>query len=229
MNQNDLWFRKYLSGFLDSPIIRTIQAGAAKFGNVIAGNYSEFEADGTYKAVGSASTYDDLLGDVTRLQVSGVGIAFDNTENALNFQRTANLSDYVISNYQVRHRWKAGSVVYPHIHFEQAQNQVPNFLIRYRWQRNGQAKTTAWTDYKCNTPAFTYSSGTLDQICHGAAITPPTGYSISDIIQCRIFRDNANNSTVFTGADPYTTDVLVTGIDIHIEEDTLGSRTEYTK
>jgi hypothetical protein len=192
-------------------------------------HYSEFEADGTYKANGNATTYDDLLGDVTRLQVVGVGIAFDNAENAVKFQTSANLSDYVIANYQIRHRWKAGSSIYPHIHFEQAQNQVPNFLIRSRWQRNGSAKTTTWTDYKCNTLAFTYVSGTLNNIAYGAAITAPSGYSISDIIELRIFRDNGNTSTVFAGADPYTTDVLVTGIDIHIEEDTLGSRTEYTK
>lgn len=204
-----------------------VEAGTAKIGG--AANYSEFEADGTYKANGAATTYDDLLGDVTRAQVSGVGIVIDNTENALKFQTSANLSDYMVSNYQIRHRWQAGSSVYPHIHFEQSQNQIPNFLIRYRWQRNLAAKTTAWSDYKCNTLATPYTSGTLNNIVYGAAITAPAGYNISDILEFRIFRDNANTSGVFSGADPFTTDVLVTGIDIHIIEDTLGSRTEYSK
>lgn len=206
-----------------------VKGATGQFGDVANGHYSEFEADGTYKANGDATTFDDLLGDVTRLQVIGTGIAFDNTENAINFKTTANLSDYVISNYQNRHKWKLGSSVYPHIHFEQDQNNIPNFFIRYRWQRQGQAKTTAWTDYKCNTTAFTYVSGTLNQIVHGLGITPPVGYSLSDIIQFRIFRDNANTGTVFAGADPYTTDVLVTGIDIHIEADTLASRAQYSK
>jgi hypothetical protein len=200
-----------------------------RLGNLAGGNYSEFEADGTLKCVGDATTFDDLLGDITRLQVVGVGIVADNTENALKFQTSANLSDYALVNYQQRHRWKSGSNAYPHIHFEQSENNVPNFLIRFRWQRNRQSKTTAWTDYKCNTPVWTYVSGTFNQIVYGAAITPPAGYNISDIIQFRIFRDNANTSTVFSGVDPYTTDVLVTAIDIHIEEDTLGSRTEYAK
>lgn len=203
------------------------EAGACKVGG--ASDYSEFEADGTYKANGAATTFDDLLGDVTRIQVSGVGIIADNTENALKFQTSANLSDYAVANYQLRHRWKPGSNGFPHIHFEQTENDVPNFLIRIRWQRNFGAKTTAWTDYKCNTAAVPYVSGTLNQIAYGAALTPPAGYSLSDIIQFRVFRDNANTSTVFAGADPFSTDVLVTGIDIHIEEDTLGSRTEYSK
>jgi hypothetical protein len=206
-----------------------VKGATGQFGNVASGHYSEFEADGTYKANGDATTFDDLLGDVTSLQVVGVGVVADNSENAINFATSANLSDYVVANYQVRHRWKAGSNVFPHIHFEQSENNVPNFLIRYRWQRNGQAKTTAWTDYKCDTVAFTYSSGTLNQIAHSGSITPPSGYSLSDIIEFRIFRDNANTSGVFSGADAYTTDVLVTGIDIHIEEDTLGSRSEYAK
>jgi hypothetical protein len=207
----------------------TGETSTGKFGDVGGGNYSEFESDGTYKANGNATTFDDLLGDITRLQVVGVGIVADNTENALKFQTSANLSDYAVINYQLRHRWKAGSSIYPHIHFEQTENHVPNFLIRYRWQKNLGAKTTSWSDYKCTTLVTPYTSGTLNNIAHGVAITAPSGYSISDILQFRIFRDNANTSTVFTGADPFTTDVLVTGVDIHIEEDTLGSRSEYSK
>ena len=206
-----------------------VQGAAGKFGDVSGGDYSAFEADGTYKANGDATTWDDLNGSALALQQTGPGVSRNAAENTADFTTAANLSDYLFDNYQVRHKWKAGSVVNPHIHWEQAEDNVPNFLIRYRWQRNGQAKTTGWTDYPCNTEVFTYVSGTLNQICHGAGITPPVGYSISDIIEFRVFRDNANTSTVFTGADPYTATVSVTFVDIHIEEDTLGSRTEYTK
>lgn len=192
-------------------------------------SYSEFEEDGTYKANGNATTWDDLNGSALTLQVQGVGLSLNATESTLEFTTAANLSDYAFANYQNRHRWKAGSVVNPHIHWEQANNNIPNFLIRYRWQRNLNSKTTAWTDYKCTTPVATYVSGTFNQICHGAGITPPAGYNISDVLELRVFRDNANNSGVFTGSDQYTGTVGVTFVDIHIEEDTLGSRTEYAK
>lgn len=215
-------------GFLNK-YTKSVLAPGSYIGNIVSKNGTQVETDGTLKFEGLATTFDDLQGDITRLQVVGVGIVFDNTENALNFQTSANLSDYAVQNYQLRHAWKSGTVIQPHFHFEQAQNKIPNFLVRYRWQKNGSTKTTAWTDYKCNTTVFTYTSGTLNQIAKGAGITPPVGYGISDIVEFRMFRDNDNTSTVFSGADPYTTDVLVTAIDVHFEGDTFGSRTEYAK
>ena len=204
--------------------------GVAKFGNKLAGNYSEIEADGTLVFKGNATVFRDLLGDTLSLQQTGSGVSRNVSENTVDFTTGANLSDYMFGNYQVNHDWMAGSAIYPHIHFEQDNNNMPNFLIRYRWQKQGHEKTTVWTDYKCNTPVFTYVSGTLDQIANNTTgITPPVGYGISDIIEFRVFRDNANTSTVFTGADPYTGTVGLTSVDIHIEVDTIGSRTQYTK
>lgn len=199
----------------------------AKFGT--APNYTSFESDGTMVANGNATTFDDLSGSSLVLQQVGPGVSRNSSENTIEFVTTSNLLDYVYDNYQLRHAWKSGTTIYPHIHWEQAQNNIPNFLIRYRWQKNGGTKTTSWSDYKCNTTAFTYVSGTLNQICYGAGISAPVGYGISDVIEMRIFRDNANGSGVFSGADPYTTTVGITFIDIHIESDTLGSRTEYSK
>ena len=126
------------------------------------------------------------------------------------------------------HKWMAGTDISPHIHFEQANNNVPNFLFYYRWQKNGGAKTTAWSPLKCNTPVFTYVSGTLNQIANGVAISAPVGYGISDILQFRLCRDTTNASGLF-GADPYTGTVSVTAADIHLRLDTIGSRTEYNK
>jgi len=127
------------------------------------------------------------------------------------------------------HNWKIGTTIYPHIHFEQDNNAIPNFLIRYRWQMNGEAKTTAWTDYPLTTTAFTYTSGTLNQIVHSGGLTPPVGANLSDTIEFQIFRDNANNSGAFAGSDPYSGAVDLTFIDIHYEQDTLGSDSEFTK
>lgn len=192
-------------------------------------NYTEFESDGTYKAVGTATTFDDLLGDITQVKTSGPGVSLDTTESSVDFTTASNLSDYIIINYQITHRWKVGSSIYPHLHFWQNSNAVPNFLIQYRWQSNGSAKTTAWTNYKCNTLAFSYTSGTINNIAYGAAITPPVGAMLSDVLQFRILRDNANTSGVFTGADTYAGNAEITSADIHLEMDTLGSRSEYAK
>lgn len=195
------------------------------------GGYSYFEADGTYVAVSGATYWDDLIADVSGVKTTGAGVSVNTTENTLEFVTTANLSDYIYHNFQMAHKWLFGSKVYPHIHWEQVQANTPNWLIQYRWQRNGGTKTTDWTNYKCNTNVFTYLTGTtLNQLStNNTGITPPLGYSISDIIQVRVLRDSTNASTVFAGADTYTVTASLTSVDIHIECDTLGSRTEYSK
>ena len=201
--------------------------GSLRFGSQ--SSYTEFEDDGTMVASGSATTWDDMNGSALQLKVLGTGLSISNTENTLDFTTAADLADYAFDNYQVRHTWRIGSMIRPHIHWQQVQNNIPNFLFQYRWQTNGGSKTTAWTNLKCNTTAFTYTSGTLNQISTTTGITPPAGAGLSDVIQLRVLRDNANASGVFTGADPYTVTASILFVDIHIESDTLGSRQEYIK
>jgi hypothetical protein len=192
-------------------------------------DYAEFEIDGTLVFYNAATYWHDLEGGGAQLKTQGTGVSFNGTDNTLDFTTSANLSDYGFNNYQINHEWKAGSTIYPHIHWKQKQNNTPNWLIKYRWQRNGQAETTAWSNYKCNTNAFTYVSGTLMQISYGAGITPPANYGISDILEIQIFRDNTNASGVFSGTNNYTVTAGASSVDIHLECDTLGSRTQFTK
>jgi len=188
------------------------------------------ESDGTIRANGAATVFDDMFADITKVKVQGQGLTSNVTELTIDFTSSSDLLDYAIVVYQMSHKWKAGSPIYPHFHWVQQSANVPNFLIQYRWQKNGQSKTTAWTNYKCNTSnAFNYSTGSLNQITYGAEITPPSGYGISDVIQVRILRDTQNESTIFTGVDPYSGTVAVSSVDFHFEIDTEGSRTEYVK
>jgi hypothetical protein len=211
-----------------SPDEKLQVVGTAMFGEDTT-NFTKFEADGTMVMNGTATVFDDLTGDITRTQTGGTRVSILNAENAIVFTDSAITTDYAIFSYQMSHKWKAGSVIFPHIHYEQTTANVPNWLIQYRWQRQGTTKTTSWSNYKTNTSAFTYTSGTLNQIGYGAGITPPTGYSMSDIVQIRLIRDTNNSTGVFAGADPVTGSVSVTAADIHLEYDSLGSRTEYVK
>ena len=89
--------------------------------------------------------------------------------------------------------------------------------------------TTAWTSQAYTGHAFTYTSGTLNQITQMGTITPPPGCGISDIVQIRVLRDNDNDSTLFAGADPLAADVDAVNFDVHIEIDSFGSNQEYVK
>lgn len=192
-------------------------------------NYTNIAADGTLTLGGAATYWDDLIGGIASAVTSGPGVTLSQTELTLDFVAAANTADYAWLNFQLEHRWKAGSPIFPHLHFEQTQTNIPNWLVQYRWQRQGQAKTTAWSNYKCNTSAFTWASGTLNQICYGAGITPPANYGMSDILQLRLVRDSTNTSTLFAGADPNNATQSVSAFDVHIECDALGSASEYVK
>jgi hypothetical protein len=178
---------------------------------------------------GDARPWRDELGDAISLQQTGTGVSRNNSEATVEFITGANLSDYLFMNVQLNHDKDLTSSLYPHIHFFQAQNTTPNFLLQYRWQVNGGTKVTSWTNLKCNTLAFTYSSGTLNQIAYSSPISVPAGTTVSDIVQFRILRDNANTSGVFTGSDPYTATVGVLAFDVHFQINSLGSTDQYTK
>lgn len=234
IDPGQLIMRSELASSVDNIVASTadigsIEAGLLYVGDKTGGNYLEIEADGSIEMHGNATTFEDLIGSALQLKVTGPGISINSAENTLEFTTAANLLDYGYDNYQIRHAWEIGTAIYPHVHWEQAQNNTPNWLLQYRWQVNGGLKTTAWTNYPSVTNAFTYTSGTLNQISYGAPLTPPVGASLSDILELRIIRDNANASGVFAGSNTYTATVGLTSVDIHIKENTLGSRQEYVK
>jgi hypothetical protein len=201
-----------------------------KFGDVAGGNYAEFEADGTLKFNGTATTFDDITFDAMNIKATGPGISVNTTELTVDFTSTADDADFLYVNVQLPHARKLTSKIYPHIHWNQAQNAVPNFAIEYRWQVNLEDKTTAWTPLKMNTPVDAYVSGTKNQICGTVAgITPPAGDKISDVIQFKIYRDTQNDLGLSYTADLYTGTVSVMQFDCHIEKDSNGSREEYVR
>jgi hypothetical protein len=197
-------------------------------------NYSKFETDGTLEFNGDAEVWDDILGPINTNQLvnPSARIQVDNTESSVTFKSTCDTGDWAWMNVQMSHSWKqvSGANVHPHIHWWQTSANTPNWLVQYRWQRNGDAKTTAWTDFALTTNAFTYVSGTLCQITGDpTGIAPPTGFSISDIIQLRIIRDVANGSGAFSGAETSPIDQDAISVDLHYEKNTVGSRQEFVK
>ena len=211
----------------------SITSGTAQFGNVASGDYSEFEADGTLQALGNATCWRDELQSLTgaRLQSPASDVVENIPEATITFETGARYAtDYVTTNHQLNHDWSLGTLIYPHLHWWQVSANVPNWLIGYRWQKGGDAKTTSWMLAKYSGSSFTYTSGTLNQITEFGTITPPVGYGqVSDIIQFRLYRDVTNVSTLFAGADPEGSDVEAVNFDCHMIVDTLGSRQEYVK
>ena len=201
------------------------------FGDFAAGNYSEFEADGTLKFHGDATVFRDEMHTLLHQSKNNASARMvDNiAEGSLTYKDNATVDDYAIMSIQLNHDRKNGADVYPHLHWWQTTANMPNWLIEYRWQRNGEAKVTDWTELEYTTNAFTYVSGTLNQITRFTAITPPSGDDVSDILQIRLSRDVAAASTVYSVAETSPVDQDAVSLDVHIEIDTVGSRQEYIK
>jgi hypothetical protein len=204
--------------------------GGLTIGDLAGGDYTGFDADGSVTFNGSATVFRDELGDITKLKVAGTGISESLAGGTIGLMTSCDYAnDYLVANFQLNHDRKTGAPIYPHVHWFQTQNNTPNFLFQYRWQLNGAAKVTAWSNLRMTTNAFTYVSGTLNQITRGAGITPPAGDNVSTILQVRFTRDKTNASGAFTGSDTHTATADITSLDIHIEVDAVGSRAEYTK
>jgi hypothetical protein len=208
-------------------------SGEIRIGDVTSGNYINIgAADGNLTLVGTATAFKDALYSLIgqKLESPSSHIEQNSAEGTLTYKTSAMYaSDYCTMNIQLNHDWKTGSVVYPHLHWFQASATMPHWLIQYRWQYNGAAKTTSWTDDKWATNAFTYSTGTLIQITQFSAITPPAGAGLSAILQIRLIRDTADASGKFGGVDGLSASAEALSFDVHVEIDSFGSAEEYSK
>ena len=190
----------------------------------------------TIKEVGSPDNDSTVFDDIKfpffgrRIDTAAGHLDYDVTELGINFDDSSryNDEDQVAIIAQIQHNWKQGSDLRPHIHWVQNQNAVPNILMKYRITENG-GSVGSWNLVPINGSVFTYTSGTLMQISEFAHIDMSAIDSVSCIIDIKIYRDTANTSGEFAGADSYTGDALLKEFDFHYEKDMNGSRHEYIK
>jgi len=206
-----------------------------RVGDVANGNYTAVETDGTIVHKGNSTVWEDqryaLIGQ--RLDSPAGAIDYNLDEIAVDFAANADYpDDFVAISAQISHQRKSESDIRPHFHWDQTSDGFPNILIAYRWYNNGELIPSTWElvalDDSSN--AFTYTSGTLLQI---SSIPLPAGLgegkALSSFFDIKIYRDTANASTLFAGADSYTGIWRLREFDIHIEIDTDGSRQEFIK
>jgi hypothetical protein len=211
-----------------NPEFDTLQVG-----DITGGNYAEIEADGTIVFYGNATCWRDELQSVTsaRLTSPAGDFVLNDPEGSITSKISSRYpTDYVSMNLQINHDWALGTTIHPHLHWWQTTANVPNWMIGYRWQKQGSAKTTAWTHQKWSSNSFTWTAGTLNQITELATIAAPAGYGeVSDIVQIRLYRDYTNVSLLFGAGDPVNASQDFVNLDVHIQVDTLGSHLEYSK
>lgn len=169
---------------------------------------------------GDATAFDDLRIPLTQTKQGATAKPdFDYTNIGYLFpQNDPDEILYIIA--QMPHSWKQGSTIYPHIHYSQDESGQPVFKIDYKWVNTGGTLPAEFTTLALNTNVFTYSSGTIHQICgSGGTGIAGTGKTLSSLLLIKLYRDD----NVVSG------DVLAYDFDIHFQIDGYGSKTEYGK
>lgn len=193
-------------------------SGNNKFGDG-ATNYAQFGTDGTFRLYGTATIFDDLVVPLTTAKQGALTKPdFDYTNLGYLFpQDDATEILYLI--VQMPHRWKEGSDLYPHVHYQRTSAGSPTFKIDYTWFNIGSGTAAPSTTVTMGQEVITYSAGSIHQINASANSISGVGKTLSSLLLIELYRDD--NSVAG--------DVLTYQFDLHYEIDALGSNTEYTK
>jgi hypothetical protein len=210
--------------------------GSLRFGSET--NYSQFEEDGTLVANGDATTWCDVYPSSVTVAVGGTAPSFTSYNGgslgAYEFTGAVSNKEMQIG-YQLYHSYLEGSNITPHIHlaFTSGASDAGKTIIfdcEYEW--NNVSATGAYstviltgtytigannTVYRNEKFNFT---GTGSGTGHNTPITG-TGKTISSIFMTKLTRRQ--------DLDTFASSVWLLSADIHIEQNTIGSRKIATK
>lgn len=201
--------------------------GVTTFGGGDAGhrtNYSTFEEDGTYRAVGDAVIWDDQQ---VNLGVVGVGASAPTWTawkggKVLAFDKAQ--SNLIYFNMQLTHKYKAGTSIEFHLHTAPADAGIGTvgWVMTVSLAAPDEVFPTATTFSAVQTIA------TGQDVHRYFTISEDIGSTegLSSILVCSLYRDGTAG---VVASDTYDDDIYLTALDAHIECDTIGSRERITK
>ena len=171
------------------------------------------------------TVWDDMVNSLIgrRLYSTAGKVDYNYDENGIDFSdggSISSLNDRIIWNQQFPHAAKLDSIIKPHLHLVQANNNAVVFTMQYRIQQNGAATATSWTTMTANLSTdglFPYVSGNLNQLLPLGDIDM-TGYNVSATVEYRLARTDTTGGVA-----------LVNFADTHVEFDSAGSQALYTK
>ena len=213
---------------LEHLAIRTdFRAPVAKIGNIEGGNYSEFEADGTYVAKGEATVFRDEL--PSYLVPAAGGAAPDSVAHTIggvarqlySFDGAATV-EILSGSFEIPHDWKVGSEIEVHIHWRPSTTGTGNVEWHFDWEYSppqGAPVPKTTLSGVATIPSNQQYWHKLDQI----GLINATGFSLGGKIGFNLRRSPAGVK------DTYGADALLEQIAMHVEIDTLGSRQRYIK
>lgn len=201
-------------------------------------NNMVIEADGTFRLDNSATVWNDLMvfPDATTKGGSNPpewGTAFMRNAGGTSmgvylWMFAPNQEEELHFTVQIPHDYKEGTALYPHVHWTTATGTPSGSNVVWGLEYtliavggsfpNTTIITTNTLVSECGTP-----SGTAQHLISGFSSVSGAGIGISSVLVCRLFRATGD------AADTFPNDVGLLGFDIHYEQDTQGSRNQWTK
>lgn len=191
-----------------------------QFGDVVGGDFTEFEADGFVKMEGEARPWSDIV-------VALHGAELHPTQSpqwidykggrALQFSGTANQTIYF--DCQLPHSYAEGTDLEFHVHAVHQVTETGTVIweLTHSWANVGEVfptQTTVSKTFPSHEPQDVHGAGSV-------ATLDGTGKKVSSILMCSLTRKGA--------VDTSTSASLLIGVDFNFLMDTLGSREEYAK
>jgi hypothetical protein len=203
--------------------------GVTKIGDVVGGNDTKFETDGTIVMEGAATVWDDLRVSLDKGSSSAsLEFVWGSTGPQIWYFRDNNGLEAMSFVVQLPHSWKEGTAIYPHIHWMPKASESGNveWNLDYSWQNYDPTTPLAFPTFTTSTVTvagpFVANTHRITSLTGGAGLIG-TDKKISSILICKIWRNSSN------GADTYNDDAGLLSLDFHFQIDTVGSRAEYVK
>ena len=196
------------------------------------------EADGTFRLDNTATVWNDLMvfPDATTKGGSNPpewGTAFMRNAGGTSmgvylWMFAPNQEEELHFTVQIPHDYKEGTALYPHVHWTTATGTPSGSNVVWGLEYTliavgGSFPSTVTLTTNTLVPECGTPSGTAQHLISPFTPVSGTGLGISSILVCRLYREVGNASDTFPNA------VGLLGFDLHYEQDTQGSRDQWTK
>ncbi len=223
---------KAIGGGVDvvTDVIKVDSTQTTYIGDLGGANQTVVETDGTIRFDGAATVFEDLV-----IYLSSARVPASNAPTWAAFIGNLNAYTYGLNDFQefsteIKHSYKSGSTIEFHVHGAVNGSDVDNRIIRFEIEytiADIPAEDGFGDVYPATTTIFaelTIPAGTTDLTGFSIDIGDDTtgNFVQGAVIEARVRRRAS------TGTEP-TSDPFLTQVGVHIESDTVGSRTATSK
>jgi hypothetical protein len=200
------------------------------------------EADGTLRMDGSATVWDDVMvfpdatnrGNSNAPVWGGTGELFfkrnvaGTSQGVFLWMFSATIEQELYFTVQIPHSYKVGTSLYPHVHWTTKTGTPSGTDVVWGLEYSAVAIGGSFPNTSILTANSVISAvgtptGTGQHLITSLGAISGTGFGISTILVCRVYRVATDVN------DTFANEAGILGIDFHYEMDTQGSRTEFVK